>query len=181
MEKKFDFKFILRVAGVLFIICAITALLLATVNEFTAERISANAAQRMEDSIAKIFGDGIEIAEVEGDYEEPVNAVYLVSNGGVPQGYAVYTIPTGFKGDIEMMVGVTLAGNCHKVEFISMSETPGLGTKVQNDEFLAQYDNAFGDLVIKENIQPVAGATISSSAVNEGINAALETVGGIIG
>ena len=181
MKKNFDVKFILRVAGVLFVICSVTALLLATVNEFTAERIAANASQRMEDSISKIFGENIEISTVEGEYDSPVNTVYLVKSNGVPKGYAVYTIPTGFKGDIEMMVGVTLAGNCHKVEFISMSETPGLGTKVQNEEFLAQYNNAFGDLVIKENIQPVAGATISSSAVNEGINAALEAVGGIIG
>ena len=182
MEKRFDLIYIIKIAGVLFIICALVALMLSAVNLVTADKIAENAQARMNESIALIFGDAITTKEVSGEYQAPVISVYEVyREDGVLEGYAVYTVPTGFKGDIEMMVGVTLAGNCKSVEIISMSETPGLGTKAAEPSFLDQYRNSAAPLTVKENITPVAGATISSRAVNDGVNAALNAAGGIIG
>ncbi len=182
MEKRFDIRYILRIAGVLFIICALTALLLSAVNFLTKDKIAENAQARMNESISLIFGDGISAEKTDMEFEAPVNGIYEVySSDGTMLGYAVYTVPVGFKGDIEMMVGVTLAGHCKSVEIISMSETPGLGTKTGEPAFLDQYHNASGNLMLEEDIMPVAGATISSRAVNTAVNAALEAVGGIIG
>lgn len=182
MEKKFDVMYILRIAGVLFIICSVVALLLSAVNLLTHARIAENAQARMNESIALIYGDNITATVMKGEYSAPVSSIYEVYlEDGTKVGYAVYSVPTGFKGDIEMMVGVTLAGHCKSVEIISMSETPGLGTKAGDATFLDQYRNATGELVLEENIDAVAGATISSRAVNSGVNAALEAVGGIIG
>ena len=182
MEKKIDIKYFARIGGVLFVICALTALLLASVNYLTADKIELNSQARMNDSIALIFGEGIATEEVSGDFQDPVSSVYEVyDTGGTKLGYAVYAVPTGFKGDIEMMVGVTLAGNCKSVEIISMSETPGLGTRVGESDFLEQYHNAQGTLVLERDIMPVAGATISSRTVNTAVNAAINAVGGLIG
>ncbi|MBR6513368.1 MAG: FMN-binding protein [Clostridia bacterium] len=178
MEKKFDILYFLRIAGVLLIICALSAALLATVNYFTADRIKANNEARMKESIVRIFGDSIEIEKVESDsFESPIKDVYKVFSADKTMlGYAVNAVPTGFKGDIEMMVGVTYAGKCKSVEIISMSETPGVGTKVGESDFLDQYHNKSGELVLKDNIQPVAGATISSRAVNLAVNESLKAV-----
>ncbi len=182
MEKKFDIKDILRIGIVLFIICALIALLLSAVNELTKEKIEENAQARMDESISVIFGDGIQTSLIDKSFNDPVKQVYEVKDAnGHLQGYAVYAVPVGFKGDIEIMVGVTVAGNCKSVEIISMSETPGLGTKVGNEDFLSQYHNKYGSLVLGEDIIPVAGATISSKTVNGAVNEAINAVGGIIG
>ena len=182
MEKKFDFLYILRIAGVLFLISALVALLLSAVNMLTEDKIAANSLDRMNDSIAGIFGGDITSVKLDGVFQAPVKDIYEVYDGNDSLlGYAVYAVPTGFKGDIEMMIGVTLAGNCKNVEIISMSETPGLGTKVGEAAHLDQYHNAEGHLVLGEDIIPVAGATISSRTVNTAVNAAVNAVGGITG
>lgn len=182
MEKKFDIKEILRIGVVLFVICAIVALLLSAVNELTKEKIAFNAQERMNSSISVIFGENIKTALIEAETQAPVKEIYEVKDSSETlMGYAVYAVPVGFKGDIELMVGVTVAGNCKSVEIISMSETPGLGTKVGEPKFLEQYHNNQGSLVLGSDITPVAGATISSRTVNDAVNAAVEAVGGVIG
>ncbi len=179
MEKKFDPLYILKIAGVLFIICSITALLLSAVNLLTKQKIAENSQARMNESIAHIFGEAITAEKIDKDFQAPVNSIYKVySADGNMVGYAVYTIPVGFKGDIEMMVGVTLGGHCKSVEIISMSETPGLGTKAGEPGFLNQFHNVTKP-VLGENVMPVAGATISSRAINTAVNAAINAVGGI--
>ena len=182
MDKKFDIKYTLRIAGVLLIICAVCAALLGTVNHLTKDKIASNTLARMNESISLIFGDGISTEEVtDRDFDGTVKHVFFVRDpDGNALGYAVNAVPTGFKADIEMMVGVTLAGKCKSVEIISMSETPGVGTKVGEKAFLDQYHNAHGELVLKENIDAVSGATISSRAVNLAVNESLSAVGGII-
>ncbi|MBQ4562830.1 MAG: FMN-binding protein [Clostridia bacterium] len=181
MEKKFDLLYILKIAGVLFIICGLTALMLSAVNLVAKDKIAENAQARMNESIALIFGEGITTEQVEKDFQAPVNSIYKVySADGNILGYAVYTVPVGFKGDIEMMVGVTLGGHCKSVEIISMSETPGLGTKAGEDSFLDQFHNVT-EPVVGDNIIPVAGATISSRAINTAVDAAIKAVGGIGG
>lgn len=182
MEKRFDIKDILRIGLILFVICSIVALLLSAVNELTKEKISLNAQSRMNSSISVIFGDGIHTSLIDIEQQDPVKQVYEVRDADENlMGYAVYTVPVGFKGDIEMMVGVSIAGNCKSVEIISMSETPGLGTKVGEDKFLSQYRNKQGSLALDSDIIPVAGATISSRTVNDAVNEAINAVGGIIG
>lgn len=182
MEKTFDLKYILRIGGILFIICALTALLLAAVNAVTADKIAANSQAKMEASISSIFGDGISAADTELKFDTSVKNVYEVKDDkGDLLGYAVYAVPVGFKGDIEMMVGFTSEGVLKSVEIITMSETPGLGTKVGESAFIDQYKDKSGELVLGTDITAVAGATISSRTVNDAVNEAQEAVGGIIG
>ena len=181
MEKRFDVRYILRIAGVLLIICALVALMLSAVDLLTKDKIAENAQARMDESISLIFGDAITTKKVNSDFQAPVDSIYEVySTDGNMVGYAVYTVPQGFKGDIEMMVGVTLGGHCKSVEIISMSETPGLGTKAGEPAFLDQFRNT-NKPVLGEDVIPVAGATISSRAIDTAVNAALNAVGGING
>lgn len=181
MEQKKGFKYFIRIGGTLFLIAAIMAFALAVVNELTADRIAANAEKETNATIAEIFGDGIEFTQLSGEFQSPVKTVYDVTKDGQPQGWAVLCAPAGFKAEIEMIVGVAPDGSCRSVKIISLSETPGLGAKVAEDEFLSQYVAKTGGLEIKTDIAEVAGATISSSAVNDAVNAALDAVAGIMG
>lgn len=174
MEK--GIKFYIRVAGVLFVVCAITALLLSAIHGLTKDKIETNAVNKMNATIAEIFKGDIKTEKVEVPLSSTVKDVYKVTCDDDLVGYAVHVVPMGFKGDIDMMVGVDQSGKCIDVKIISLSETPGLGSKVGDEIFLAQYQGGDGNYTVKGDIQPVAGATISSAAVTDGVNAAIDVL-----
>lgn len=157
-------KYYLRIAGVLFLICALTALVVAGVNAITKDKIAENSMKKMNDTVTDIFGDGITVNSLDIDVTEPVTAVYEVEKDGNLLGYAVYTKPVGFKAEIEMMVGFDTDLNCKAVRIISLSETPGLGSRVEDEKFLEQFSS--------DNFDSIAGATISSLTVKNGVDSA---------
>ncbi len=181
MENRKGIKYFLRTGGTLFAIAAFMAFALAMVNGFTADKIAANAAAETNATISEIFGEGVEFTELDSSVVTPVKTVYEVKKDDVSEGWAVLCAPVGFKGEIEMIVGVAPDGSCLAVKIISLSETPGLGAKVAEDEFLSQYNAKLGGLEIKTDIAEVAGATISSSAVNDAVNASLAAIAEIMG
>jgi len=177
MEDKKGLKYFLKITLTLVAIAAVMAFALAAVNAATKARIDENSVKEMNDVISRIFGEGITSTELKFTPSDPVDAVYSIETGGEFAGWAVKCSPMGFKDEIEMIVGVNADGTCKSVRIISLSETPGLGAKVQEDSFLDQFGGASGNLEVKVNVQEVAGATISSRAVTRAVNAALEAVG----
>jgi len=76
----------------------------------------------------------------------------------------------GFQGIIRMMVGV----NPHEekitgVKVLSHSETPGLGARITEPAFLEQFaqKSINDDFEVKEDVDGVTGATVSSKSVSE--------------
>ena len=95
-------------------------------------------------------------------------------------GWVVEVTPSGFGGTIDMMVGVGTDGVVTGVSIISMSETSGLGSNASRDTFRGQFVGASGSVAVtKDNgdIDALTGATITSRAVCDGVNAALEAAG----
>ena len=176
MEEKKGVKYFIRITGTLLLISAVMAFALAAVNAATEQRIAENNLAEMNSVISAIFGDGITSKELDIPAQDPVKNVYSIESDGVFSGWAVKCVPMGFKGDIEMIVGVSPDGTCKAVKIISHSETPGLGARVQEDGFLSQFNGAAGGLEVKVNISEVAGATISSRAVTGAVNAALDAI-----
>ena len=173
MENKITPKYLIRIGGRLLLIAALTALMLAFVYQLTAEKIAANAEKEMYDTVQNIFGEGVENEEILGDYGAEVRNVYKVTKSGDLLGYTVKVVTLGFKGDIEMIVALNPDMTCKSVSVISCNETPGLGSKAADNSFLDQFAGKSGTLAVKKDIDAVAGATISSKAVTEGVNAAL--------
>ncbi|NLD22260.1 MAG: FMN-binding protein [Bacteroidales bacterium] len=88
----------------------------------------------------------------------------------------------GYGGDINMTVGVDIKGHITGVKIGSHNETPGLGAKASEPEFISQFGEVtINDklVIVKQNkkaaneIQAISGATISTKAVTEGVSAAL--------
>lgn len=181
MEEKKGLGYFIRITFTLLGIAAVMAFALAAVNAATKDKIEENNLAEMNAVIEKIFGDGIESTEFAADAAEPVKEIYSISRNGDFQGWAVKCSPMGFKGNIEMIVGVLPDGSCKAVRIISHTETPGLGARVEEDPFLSQFDGTSGGLEVKVNIAEVAGATISSRAVTNAVNAAIEAVSAIGG
>ncbi|MBE6562850.1 MAG: FMN-binding protein [Ruminococcaceae bacterium] len=166
------FAYFFKIAGVLTLICSFVALMLASVNMLTKETIAENEKKEKTAAVTQIFteaDDAFPYEEYTGEEE-----IYIATKGGSFYGYCVSVISQGYGGEISMIVGIRYDGIVQGVKIISMSETAGLGSKTKNDSFLGQYANKTGPFTVGENVDGVAGATISSKAVTAGVNMALE-------
>ncbi len=88
----------------------------------------------------------------------------------------------GFGGDIEIIIGINLQKEITGVEILSIDETVGLGMNAKNEEFRNQYVGKKVDhfQVVKngkqneDEVDSLSGATITSKAMTNGINGALD-------
>lgn len=88
----------------------------------------------------------------------------------------------GFGGDIEIIVGINQQKEITGVEILTIDETVGLGMNAKNKEFRNQYKGKQVDYfkVVKtgkqsdEEVDSLSGATITSKAMTNGINGALD-------
>ena len=84
------------------------------------------------------------------------------------------------KGNIDSMVGVKTDGTVAGMDFLSISETAGLGMNADSDDFKSQFVGKSGVIGVNKNtstdteIQALTGATITSKAVTNAVNIALE-------
>ena len=157
---------VIKITLPLSIICIVVALMLAVVNALTADIISANAAREKEVAILSIFPEG---DSTEVQYAADGTAVYCVKSGENVIGYCADVAENGFGGAITMMVGVDPTGSVCGVKIVSLSETPGIGSKVKSDGFLNGFRGR-DPFVIGENFDAISGATISSKAVVRAVN-----------
>ena len=86
----------------------------------------------------------------------------------------------GFSGLIKIMVGFNEGGNIKNIEVLEQKETPGLGTKMKDEKFLAQFreknPSNFNLKVTKDGgeVDALTGATITSRAFGEAVQMAYD-------
>lgn len=172
-ENRLEPKEILRIGGVLCIICAAVALILSFVNTVTVAKIVENEEMEKKSAIVALFGSKtIEYSVLEGA-PDTVNEIFSVTDGGTDKGYCVSVSPLGFGGGVNMMVGIDANGAVIGVRIVSHSETPGLGSRIEADSFISQFTGSVGSV---KNFDAISGSTISSKAVYSGVNTALEAL-----
>ena len=158
--------------GTLLLISVVVAGLLGLVNYITADRIAAINQEKTAASMQEVLPSAsYEEVEYTGS-DALVKTVYAASEGG----YVVEVTPSGFGGEIDMVVGIAPDGTVSGVSIISMSETSGLGANAAKESFRAQFAGTSGTLAVSKDggeIDALTGATITSRAVTSGVNAAL--------
>ena len=174
-EKKSTVLEALIIGAKLLLICAIVAGLVSLIFGMTKDKYAENLQKTKDEAVAAIFEtEGLTSKEISAKDGTVVYAVYD-ANGGF-YGYCVETAGKGFGGDIGLMVGYDAGCEILGVRVVSHSETPGLGAKITNDSFLAQYKGQSGSVTLGEDVDAIVGATISSKAVTQGINQATEAL-----
>lgn len=167
----------------LLIVSAVVAAVVSGVNALTDDRYQANLAEEKRKAIMTIFNSetlSYQSMEVPDYGDMPVSA-YKVYNGDILLGYCIEVAPSGFGGEISMMVGFEADRRIKGVSIVSLNETPGLGAKVKDSGYLSQYIGKEGALVLKQDVDAIAGATISSRAVLDGVNRATEILNAVMG
>ena len=180
MKTNNTMQHILRLTLTLLAICAVVAAVLAGVNSITAPKIAELTAQKTIEAIAAVLPDAETAKEV--DFADDTGIVSTVYESD--SGYAITVKPSGFDGEIEMMVGVDKEGTVLGISIINQSETAGLGAvsaanNSKGEAFRSQYTGMSGELAVTKDggaVEAITGATITSRAVTAGVNAALACV-----
>jgi electron transport complex protein RnfG len=151
-------------ASIMSIACLITTLALA----LEGQRDALKAVSPDADNFIEKTVDGI-------DYFEAMKDNRLV-------GYCIKTSSSGYRGAIDMMVGIDLNGTIKGINILNHKETPGIGSKINEIKpgdrepyFLKQFTGKDArQIEIGKDIDAVTGATISSMAVTDGIRDTVE-------
>ena len=179
MKTESNVMYIVRLAGTLLLIAAIVGALLAGVNAVTKPIIDQINYEKTQAAINAVLpGGGEEVA-----FEDETGMVVKVYASET--GYAVQVQPAGFDGTIDMMVGIDREGNILGISIISHTETAGLGAVAAaktsaGEAFRNQFVGESGSVGTSKRgtgtMDAITGATITSEAVCDGVNAALACV-----
>lgn len=176
--------YILNISARLVIICAVIALLVATVNYFTKDVIIENQNRATREAISKLYTDSeIAISEMDRNdgqvFAESVETIYeICGTDSLLIGYCVKLSPTGFKGKVDLLVAVGTDGLISGVEIISTNdETSGIGTKITNPSFTEQFIETPEEVISGDaSDYIIAGATKTSKPVSQAIIHAKDAV-----
>ena len=187
-------------ALILFAITLVAGLLLGVVYDITKEPIAAQKEKAKTQACQNVFETASSFEAYENFDMGAASAVlaeagitgadideimYAKDASGSVLGYVItVTDHEGYGGDIQFSMGVTNEGVLNGISLLSISETAGLGMEADTDEFKSQF---IGKQVNKfeytktgstkdSEIDALSGATITTSAVTNAVNAALRTI-----
>ena len=177
-------------AAILGMITLSMGFVLAALNSLTAPAVEKRLREEMEESIVGFFGEGVEFAYIEledFDFAGPVaEAVAVYAKSPASQklaGYCVTVTPRGFSGNMTMLVAVNANITVRDVKILEMSETAGIGTKIESESWFAEQFKLKSRNISEARspgragdnaIDAISGATKSSRAFLAGVNAALD-------
>jgi len=196
---------IIKDALVLTAITLIAGLMLGFVYEITKQPIETAKFNKEQNAYRAVFADADSFEAVEGfdtdaatavakdaGYEnDTVDGAQLAKDAsGNTLGYVVTVTSTeGSQANITLSVGITNEGVLNGYSITAISETPGLGSKATDESFAGQFKNKTCESFTvtktgstsESEIDSISGATITSRAVTNAVNAGLayyRSVGG---
>lgn len=197
MRKNSETKNMLKDAGILFAITLIAGLILGTVYEVTKEPIRIQEEKKKAEACSEVFAAAAFFEQLEGEVLEEADAVLeedgygaqSISDGtmkaldaeGNLLGYVItVTTSEGYGGDIVFTMGVTMDGTINGISLLSISETPGLGMKAEEvlkpqfkNKKAEKFEYTKSGAVSESQIDAISGATITTNAITNGVNAGL--------
>ena len=186
-------KGMIKDALILFAITLIAGLMLGVVNDITKEPTARQEQKAKTEACQNVFADAASFEEQEmedatqaladagltgADIDELMAAK---DASGALLGYVItVTDHEGYGGDIQFSMGVTTDGVLNGISLLSISETAGLGMRA-GEVLVPQFENKDVDRftytktgsTADSEIDAISGATITTSAVVNGVNAGL--------
>ena len=166
-----------RLVLILFAISVFTSLLLGIVNYITEGPIAESKAKKTTEAMLVVMPADEYVQESYTGIDAMVQSISRAMRGGEQTGWVVGVNPSGFGGAIDMVVGVDKNYLVTGISIIKMTETSGLGANANKDEFKNQFVAQGAGLAVNKDggtIQALTGATVTSRAVTDGVNSAIQ-------
>lgn len=166
--------------------CVVAAAGLAATYALTEDRIAEQDRLAQENSLKAAMPDASSFEEVTDETlladaeaaagEVQVNGVFTALDAaGEEIGWGLRLGSRGYGGYAQLVIGLDTSGSVTGVSVLSHGETPGLGSKVmENDEFLGAFTELPSAFTVKDvkTVDGISGATKSSRAVKHAVEAA---------
>ena len=163
-------------ALVLFLVSMFVAAAVGGVYMLTKDTIAEAALEAQARARTAVMESAASMEELPADESGTVDWCYEAYDAaGNVIGYVSQITVIGFGGEIEVTVGMDMDGAVTAINVggSNFSETSGLGAKTREPAFTDQFKGVSGMLVLKQDIDSVTGASVSSGAVVSGVNKAL--------
>lgn len=170
---------------VLTCVTTIIATLLVFAHELTYVDTSGIITDKLMNSCIETMGEGD--FSIVADWQaagfgidKPDNVEKMIQKSDGSIAFEIITDGYSKKG-IDLLIAMNNDGSIKAISVVALGETPGLGTKVQNEGFLSQYQGKSAELTVVKKapssdneVQAVTGATYSSKGVTEAANIAID-------
>ncbi|MCD7724815.1 MAG: RnfABCDGE type electron transport complex subunit G [Clostridiales bacterium] len=187
-------KEMMKNTGILLAITVVAGLLLGLVYQITKDPIAAQEAKAKQEACQEVFADAASFEEMEitpvdeaawseaGFSQESIDEVMRAADAsGNVLGYVItVTTREGYGGDIQFAIGVRLDGAMNGMSILSISETAGLGMRAEEvlkpqfaDKNVEAFEYTKNGATSENQIDAISGATITTNAVTNGVNAGL--------
>ena len=177
------------------VITLVAGLALGVVQDITAGPIATQQEKSKEEAYKTVFedadtfevysaDDGLATALADNGFTaQTIDEIMVAQDSfGETLGYAfTVTDSEGYGGDIQFAMGVQNDGTLNGISILSISETAGLGMKANTDSFKDQFKNKKVEkfsytktgTTSDDQIDAISGATITTNAMTNGVNAGL--------
>jgi len=197
-ESSAEIRNMLHDTWILFAITLIAGIILGFVYQITKEPIAIQEEKAKNEACKEVFADA-ETFEVVTEYSMEDATAHFAEVGFLGQsmsdvvrvakdadgnvlGYVLnVTTSEGYNGDIVFSMGIRMDGTLNGISFLSIAETPGLGMKAEEvlspqfaDKNVPQFEYTKSGAVADSQIDAISGATITTNAITNGVNAGLE-------
>lgn len=170
----------------LFVICLVATTLLAFANSVTAPIIEELAIKTEIETRKTVLATAEEFKEESAD---GISYALGVDKDGNSVGMVFTTTAKSYGGEILVMTGVSMDGKVTGVELLSINDTAGLGMNATKPSFKDQFIGLINGVKVMKNssnhdnneITALTGATITSQAVADAVNAALANFEAVTG
>lgn len=164
-----------RMVLVLVVICILSAISLSITYEKTNPIIEERKQAELKAALNEVYPseDYEEIDVPEKLLEKNVKQFFKAKNGVI-----LLIEQPGFQSNIKVLVGInTLKQEITRIKILEHLETPGLGSRITEPPFLAQFKNQKLD---QQKVDAITGATISSKAVIDAVRESTKEILNII-
>ena len=164
-------KQMIKLSVTLALYTVVACLALAAVNMVTAPRILAAKEAKTKQALQVIFPEADSFRPITKGIPQSVDKVsfgdtFLALHDDQPTGIIV-TVSGHTYGHATILIGIDIARKLKTIEFLALTDSPGIGTKAKDESFLGQFrDKPVTDaFTLGDDVQAIAGATITSTAV----------------
>lgn len=189
-------KQVIKDTVILLIITLAAGLVLGFVYQITKEPIAKQQEKAKMEACKEVFQEASTFAKADwnalpperdiltgaGYEEEKIDEVMLAldQNDSVLGYVLTVTTSEGYGGDITFTMGVSVDGTLNGISILKISETPGLGMKAEEilkpqftQKKVESFEYTKSGAMADNQIDAISGATITTNAFTNGVNAGL--------
>ena len=163
---------------VLTLVCVIVSALLVFAHDKTYVDTTGVMTDRLESCCEEIFGEGDYRILLDSTAEKKTPLTFgtdgvksVIVDG---ENCLIELEQDGYAKDgLHLLIGIDQSGRVAGISFVSIGETPGVGTKLQQDSFLSQLIG-YGEDTDDADIDSVTAATFSSKGMKQACRKAVE-------